>query len=90
MGVAEIAESVTAASPDDERGIWGCDLLATVTLSGDAPDRPLVDRVWAAVTALWGAVAWDEASGFEIASRGPGRETFRPATEQGVGAERGR
>jgi hypothetical protein len=68
VGVAEIAESVIAASPNDEHGIWGCDLLATVTLSGDNPDWPLVDRIWAAVVSLWGAVPWDESSGFEIAA----------------------
>ncbi|MEE1783814.1 hypothetical protein PUR71_12980 [Streptomyces sp. SP17BM10] len=41
-GVSWIAESVIAASPDDEHGIWGCDLLATVTLIGDNPDWTLV------------------------------------------------
>ncbi|MER5430570.1 hypothetical protein [Streptomyces sp. NPDC002588] len=71
VGVAEIAESVIAASPNDEQGIWGCDLLATLTLSGDNPDCALVHRIWAAVVSLWGAVAWDESSGFEIAARTP-------------------
>ncbi|MFF4836675.1 hypothetical protein [Streptomyces sp. NPDC001315] len=71
VGVAEIAESVIAASPNDERGIWGCDLLATVTLSGDNPDWALVHRIWAAVVSLWGAVPWDESSGFEIAASTP-------------------
>ncbi|MFJ8537253.1 hypothetical protein [Streptomyces sp. NPDC093591] len=73
VGVAEIAESVIAASPNDERGIWGCDLLATVTLSGDNPDWALVHRIWAAVVALWRAVPWDESSGFEIAAKGAAR-----------------
>jgi hypothetical protein len=68
VGIAEIAESVIAASPDDEEGIWGCDLLAIVTISGDAPDWQLVNRIRAAATALWGAVPWDEASGFGIVS----------------------
>ncbi|MGW4610276.1 hypothetical protein ACWENS_44720 [Streptomyces sp. NPDC004532] len=68
VGVAEIAASVIAASTDDERGIWGCDLLATVTLSGDNPDWALVHRIWAAVVSLWKAVPWDESSGFEIAA----------------------
>ncbi|MEU4172077.1 hypothetical protein AB0F46_34995 [Streptomyces sp. NPDC026665] len=70
VGVAEIAESVIAASPDDERGIWGCDLLAIVTLSGDNPDWALVHRIWASVVDLWRAVPWDESSGFEIAASG--------------------
>ncbi|ALV35163.1 hypothetical protein AS200_26260 [Streptomyces sp. CdTB01] len=55
-GVAEIAESVIAASPNDEQGIWGCDLLATLTLSGDNPDWALAHRIWAAAVSLWGAV----------------------------------
>ncbi|MFC8239997.1 hypothetical protein [Streptomyces chartreusis] len=71
VGVAEIAESVIAASPDDEQGIWGCDLLATITLSGDNPDWALVHRIWAAMESLWEAVPWDESSGFEIAARTP-------------------
>ncbi|MGW7383372.1 hypothetical protein [Streptomyces sp. NPDC054794] len=70
VGVAEIAESVIAASPNDEQGIWG-DLLATATLSGDNPDWPLVQRIWDTVVSLWGAVPWDESSGFEIAARTP-------------------
>ncbi|MER5177140.1 hypothetical protein ABT009_01960 [Streptomyces sp. NPDC002896] len=68
VGVAEIAESVIAASPNDEQGIWGCDLLAIVTLSGNDPDWGLVNRIWAAVVSLWRAVPWDESSGFEIAA----------------------
>ncbi|MFJ7151740.1 hypothetical protein ACIQVT_26725 [Streptomyces sp. NPDC100445] len=71
VGVAEIAESVIAASPDDEWGIWGCDLLATVTLSGDNPDRALLHRIWTAVVSLWRAVPWDESSGFEITASAP-------------------
>lgn len=68
VGVAEIAESVIAASPNDEWGVWGCDLLVVVTLSGDNPDWTLVRHIWAAVVSLWKAVPWDESSGFEIAS----------------------
>ncbi|MFD4656119.1 hypothetical protein ACFWP2_10880 [Kitasatospora sp. NPDC058444] len=71
VGVAWIAESVIAASPDDEHGIWGCDLLATVTLSGNAPDWPLVDRIWTALVHLWDATPWDEMSGFGIARDRP-------------------
>ncbi|MFF3559564.1 hypothetical protein ACFYXS_05935 [Streptomyces sp. NPDC002574] len=73
VGVAEIAESVIAASPNDAESIWGCDLLAIVTLSGSDPDWPLVNRIWAAVTSLWNAVPWDESSGFEIAASAPER-----------------
>ena len=71
VGVSEIAESVIAASPNDEEGVWGCDLLVTITLSGDSPDWPLVNRIWTTAETLWGAVPWDEASGFEIASSTP-------------------
>ncbi len=39
------ALSVIAASPDDEWGIRGGDLLAAVTLSGDNPDWPLLHRM---------------------------------------------
>ncbi|MGW2395813.1 hypothetical protein ACWCYY_04605 [Kitasatospora sp. NPDC001664] len=68
VGVARIAEFVIEASPDDGHGVWGCDLLATVTLVGDAPDWPLVGRIGTALERLWGAVPWDEASGFEVAA----------------------
>jgi hypothetical protein len=71
VGVAFIAESVIAASPNDEHGIWGSDLLATITLSGDVPDWPLVQRIWTALVDLWSAVPWDEMSGFEIANEIP-------------------
>ncbi|WP_031071673.1 hypothetical protein [Streptomyces sp. NRRL WC-3742] len=71
VGTAWIAESVIEASPDDAHGIWGCDLLATITLSGDSPDWPLVDRIWTALVDLWGAVAWDEASGFAVGAVEP-------------------
>ncbi|MCZ4118988.1 hypothetical protein [Streptomyces sp. H39-S7] len=71
VGVAEIAESVIDTSPNDEHGIWGCDLLAIVTLSGDKPDWPLVNRIWAAAVSIWKAVPWDESSGFEIAAGAP-------------------
>lgn len=71
VGVRSIAETVLAASPDDEHGIWGSDLLATLTLSGNNPDWPLLDRIWQALADLWSAVPWDETSGFEIATSYP-------------------
>jgi len=71
VGVEWIAESVTAVSPDNAQGIWGCDLLATVTLTGAAPDWPLANRVWDALLSLWSAAPWDETSGFEIAKSMP-------------------
>ena len=71
VGVASIAESVFEADPDGEHGIWGCDLLATIMLSGGDPDWSLVHRIWAALAELWAAVAWDEMSGFAIAVGGP-------------------
>ncbi|MFE7889875.1 hypothetical protein [Streptomyces sp. NPDC057412] len=40
VGVAAIAESVIAASPQDEQGIWGCDLLAGVTSAASTPTGP--------------------------------------------------
>jgi hypothetical protein len=71
VGVAFIAESVIQADPDCEHGIWGCDLLATITLSGGEPNWALVHRIWAALAKLWSAVPWDEMSGFEIAEGVP-------------------
>lgn len=65
VGVEFIADRVIAVSPDDAHGIWGSDLEARLTLTGD-PDWPLVDRVWRTLTSLWSAVAWDETSGFEV------------------------
>lgn len=73
VGVRFIAEDVIAADPNDDHGIWGSDLMTVITLSGDRPDWPLVDRIWTVLEALWSAVAWDEMSGFEIAA-----ETRRP------------
>lgn len=73
VGVRFIAEQVIAADPDDDHGVWGSDLLAIVTLSGENPDWPLVDRIWAALESLWAAVPWDELSGFTIAA-----DTRRP------------
>lgn len=52
LGVAEIADTVISADPDCERGIWGCDLLATISLSGDAPDWRLVARIWWALGSM--------------------------------------
>ncbi|MFD0258498.1 hypothetical protein ACFVH7_09510 [Kitasatospora indigofera] len=71
VGVEWIAESVIAASPGDDQGIWGCDLLATVTLTGESPDWPLVNRIWKVLVRLWSATPWDEMSGFEIATGMP-------------------
>ena len=71
VGVAFIAESVFDADPDGEHGIWGCDLLALITLSGGDPDGALVHRIWAALAKLWSAVAWDGMSGFAVGEGGP-------------------
>ena len=80
VGVAFIAESVIQADPDGEHGIWGCDLLATITLSGGDPDWALVNRIWAVLGRLWSAVPWDEMSGFEITGEASGAdETYSPA-----------
>jgi hypothetical protein len=73
VGVRFIAEDVIAADLNDDHGVWGSDLMAVVTLSGDHPDWPLVDRIWTALESLWSAVPWDEMSGFGIAA-----ETRRP------------
>ncbi|MEO3867491.1 hypothetical protein ABGB18_01530 [Nonomuraea sp. B12E4] len=70
-GDAFIAESVMSADPQDEHGIWGCDLIATIILNGTFPDRALVNRIWAALVKLWSAVPWDETSGFEVAGGAP-------------------
>ncbi|MFC9399116.1 hypothetical protein ACFTWS_39230 [Streptomyces sp. NPDC057027] len=77
VGVAWVAESVIAASLGDEQGIWGCDLLATFTLSGDAPDWSLVNRIWTALVRLWSATPWDEMSGFKVAKSMPQIEAVR-------------
>lgn len=66
VGVRYNAPSVIAASPDDECGIWGSDLLAELILSGSSTDWPLVKRIWAVLATLWSAIAWDEMSGFEV------------------------
>jgi hypothetical protein len=71
VGVAEIAQSVIAASPDGEQGIWGAICWLPSPFSGEAPDWPLVNRIWAAAATLWAAVPWDEASGFAIVSDAP-------------------
>jgi hypothetical protein len=72
VGVRFIADCVIEASPDDARGVWGSDLRAQLTLSGET-DWALVERVWSALIDLWGAVAWDEMSGFEINESAPHR-----------------
>jgi hypothetical protein len=71
VGVRYNAESVISASPDGEYGIWGSDLLAELTLTGDSTDWPLVNRIWTVLVTLWSAVAWDEMSGFEISKDVP-------------------
>lgn len=73
VGMRFIAENVLAADPNDDHGIWGSDLMAVVTLTGDHPDWPLVDRIWSALEGLWPTVPWDQMSGFEITA-----ETKRP------------
>jgi hypothetical protein len=73
-GVEYNAQSVISASPDDAHGIWGCDLQAELTLSGNDTDWPLVERIWAALAALWSTIAWDEMSGFEA-----NNDALRPA-----------
>lgn len=71
MGVEYNAESVIRASPNDECGIWGSDLRAELTLTGNDTDWPLVNRIWAVLITLWSAIAWDEMSGFEANNDAP-------------------
>jgi hypothetical protein len=70
VGIEYNARSVIGASPDDQHGIWGSDLLAELILSGTT-DWPLVNRIWAALITLWSAIAWDEISGFEANEDAP-------------------
>ena len=70
VGIKYNAQSVIGASPDDEHGIWGSDLMAELILSGTT-DWPLVNRVWAVLITLWSAIAWDEMSGFEASKDAP-------------------
>jgi hypothetical protein len=70
VGIEYNAQSVISASPDDEHGIWGSDLLAELILSGTT-DWPLVNRIWAVLITLWSAIAWDEMSGFEANKDAP-------------------
>jgi hypothetical protein len=44
VGVEYNAQSVLRASPYDERGIWGSDLRAVLTLTGSNTDWPLAKR----------------------------------------------
>ena len=74
VGIAAVADSVVAASPNGDHGIWGSDLLAVVTLSGDSPDWLLLERIRGATARLWGGIPWDETSGFEIADGAPQAE----------------
>jgi len=71
VGTEYNAQSVIHASPNDEHGIWGSDLLAELTLTGNTTDWPLVNRIWAALVTLWSAIAWDEMSGFEANKDAP-------------------
>ena len=70
VGIKYNAQSVIGASPDDEHGIWGSDLMAELILSGTT-DWPLVNRVWAVLITLWSAIARDEMSGFEANKDAP-------------------
>ena len=70
-GIENNAQRVIHASPDDEHGIWGSDLLAELTLTGNTTDWPLVNRIWALLITLWSAIAWDEMSGFEANDDAP-------------------
>jgi hypothetical protein len=86
-GVRRNAERVISADPDAAYGIWGSDLLAELTLSGDT-DWPLVNRIWAVLVSLWSAVAWDEISGFGInddalglPDQQPGQPARRPGCQ---------
>ncbi|WP_433176539.1 hypothetical protein [Actinoallomurus sp. CA-150999] len=72
VGVRFIAETVMAADLNDEHGVWGSDLLAIITLSGDRPDWALVERIWTALEGLWSVVPWDEMSGFDISAKTEG------------------
>ncbi|MEU8118918.1 hypothetical protein AB0C21_09420 [Spirillospora sp. NPDC049024] len=69
VGMRSIADTVIAADPDNDHGVWGSDLLALLTLSGDRPDWPLVQRIWTTLEDLWRVVPWDEVSGFGIAAK---------------------
>lgn len=71
IGVAHNAEMVIGVDPDAERGIWGSDMYAVISLSGGDPDWALVDRIWSVLERLWSAVAWDEQSGFGLARGSP-------------------
>jgi hypothetical protein len=71
VGIEHNAQSVISAAPNDEYGTWGSDLLAELTLTGDTTDWPLVNRIWAVLTTLWAAIAWDEMSGFEANKEAP-------------------
>ncbi|RKS71263.1 hypothetical protein BZB76_5752 [Actinomadura pelletieri DSM 43383] len=46
VGERFIAGDVIAADPNDDHNVRGSDLMAIVTLNGDRPDWPLVDRIW--------------------------------------------
>jgi len=71
VGIAHNAETVVGVDPDAEHGIWGSDLYALISLSGENPDWPLVERIWSGLERSWSAVAWDEQSGFDVAREIP-------------------
>ncbi|MES9602716.1 hypothetical protein [Actinomadura sp. NPDC000929] len=68
VGMQFIAEDVIAADPDDDHGVWGSDLMARVTVSGERPDWPLVERIGTTLENLWSAVPWNKTSGFKVAA----------------------
>jgi hypothetical protein len=70
VGIGYNAQRVTHASPNDEHGIWGSDLVADLTLTGTT-DWPLVNRIWAVLITLWSAIASDEMSGFAVNDEAP-------------------
>ena len=69
VGVEFNADTVISIDPHAEHAIWGSDLHATITLSGEDPDWELVNRIWSTLERLWSAAAWDEQSKFDITRR---------------------
>jgi hypothetical protein len=66
VGIRHNAATVIEVDPEDEHAIWGSDLRAEITISGDNPDWALLNRIWSALETLWSAVAWDEISRFDV------------------------
>jgi len=71
LGAEFNANMVIGTDPDDEHEIWGSDVHAQISLSGQNPDWELVHRIWSALERLWRAVAWDEQSEFDISRHAP-------------------